>query len=1037
MPARVVVLGGGVAGMSAAHELVERGFEVVVLERRDLPGGKARSIPVAETGADRSGHELADTGVSSIEHHLPGEHGFRFFPGFYKHVIDTMRRIPSFDGRQVADHLVPTTRVGITQYGRPTFLVPAQFPSTPGDAGTVLRDILAAFGPVTDLSPEDLALFGARIWQILTSCEARRIGEYEATGWWDFVHAEQRSASYQKFLAAGITRSLVAAKARKASTRTIGDVFVQLMQTIANPGAGSTDRVFDGPTNLVWIDPWLQHLQARGVQYKFRSEVEEIICDGSRVTGVAVREKGARTVVRGDYYVSALPLERMAGLLSEQLVDADPALANLRTLAPNVDWMNGIQYYLRRDVPTAHGHVIHIDSEWALTSVSQLQFWRSVAPEQFGDSDVHGILSVDISDWAAPGSDGRTAMQCSRREVAHETWSQLKRSINVDEELLRDEDLHSWFLDPDIDIDPALPGYLTNAEPLLVNLVGTWPLRPDAATAIPNLFLASDYVRTHTDLATMEGANEAARRAVNGLLDAVGYDGSRCEVWPLHEPEVLAPWRLHDAARYERGLPWDDSLLQVAAHAIRGASPFLEQVRPLLELVEPFATPVADLLELTDGALEDIGEVRTVDPRVKVGSAYVPTHQDVLHDFADVVPGSGDVIEPAGLGERLDWERDRLSDRVEAGARAGGSLGSAEPAVRRPVNTAPGPGDLEGPTGFAERLDWYRELMAETLFSCVPTDEPQKHLYGLVKDFIARSGKGLRPALCIATARALGGRTEDAYPAAAGIEMLHNAFLVHDDVEDGSDSRRGVATMHRRVGVPIAVNTGDAMNALAMRLFRGNAERLGPVAAIRILDEVDHMVVECLEGQAMELGWVRENDLTVGTDDYLLLVLKKTAWYSFIHPVRIGAIVADAEDRHLDRFDQFGYLLGLAFQITDDVLNLRGSASRYGKEIDGDLWEGKRTIAMTHALAHVDRADRTWMSNFLSRPRERRLPREVMRLHGILERAGSIDWARESAALFAAAAAREFDASAFAGVPPSPDLDWLRSCVDFLVQRDV
>jgi geranylgeranyl diphosphate synthase, type II len=167
---------------------------------------------------------------------------------------------------------------------------------------------------------------------------------------------------------------------------------------------------------------------------------------------------------------------------------------------------------------------------------------------------------------------------------------------------------------------------------------------------------------------------------------------------------------------------------------------------------------------------------------------------------------------------------------------------------------------LDGPAGFLERLDWYRELVPDTLGSGVPAGEPRKHLYGLVNDFIGRPGKALRPALCVATARALGGRAEDAFPAAAGIEMLHNAFLVHDDIEDGSDSRRGVPTMHRRVGVPIAANTGDAMNALAMRFFRRSVEQLGPGAAIRILDEVDHMLVESLEGQATELGWVRDND---------------------------------------------------------------------------------------------------------------------------------------------------------------------------------
>jgi geranylgeranyl pyrophosphate synthase/uncharacterized protein with NAD-binding domain and iron-sulfur cluster len=980
----VIVLGGGVAGMSAAHELIERGFDVVVLELRDIPGGKARSIPVIDDGAGTSGHERADTGVKSIQHRLPGEHGFRFFPGFYKHVIDTMRRTPSFDGRQVSDHLVPTTRVGFTQYRKPTFLIPSIVPQKPADAGTLLRDILLTFSPVIGLTTDDLALFGARFWQILTSCEARRIGEYERVGWWDFIGADGRSAAYQKFLATGFTRSLVAAKARKASARTVGDMFVQMMLTFLNPTEGATDRLLDGPTNLVWIDPWLSYLESKGVRYLRNMEVEQIFCDKVRITGVAVRHRKRRTVFYGEHYVAALPLERIAPLVNHQMLYADPKLAALRTLSPNVEWMNGIQFYLRRELPIAHGHVIHIDTEWALTSVSQAQFWRSMSPAQFGDSEVHGVLSVDVSDWDDPGSGGRPAMRCTREEVIREVWRQLKRSINFDQELLRDEDLHSWFLDPDIQSDRVHPRFLKNVEPLLVNVVDTWRLRPDAATAIPNLFLASDYVRTHTDLATMEGANEAARRAVNGLLDAVKLAGPRCEVWPLQEPEVLAPWRLHDAARYRAGLPWDDSLMQVAAHAIRNASPLLEQARPLLEEVAPFVSRAADALERSEGTVPGVTELSRRGTMVSSGSADAPR------------------LEPEAMV----------------------------------VGAAPVAGDGAGPAGFLERLSWYREMLTDTLAAGIPTHEPQQHLYRLVKDFIDRSGKGLRPALCIATARALGGRTEDAFPAAAGIEMLHNAFLVHDDIEDGSDSRRGAATMHRRVGIPIAVNTGDAMNALAMRFFRKSVEQLGPAAALRIFDEVDHMLLQSLEGQATELGWVRDNDLTVGTDEYLRLVLKKTAWYSFIHPMRIGALVANADDQNLDRFDRFGFLLGVAFQITDDVLNLVGDVGRYGKEIDGDLWEGKRTIVLAHALGHADQADRAWMASFLARPRERRLPREVLRLHQILARSGSIAWAQQSAATFAEAALREFEGCAFAGVPESPDLNWLRACVDFLVQRD-
>jgi len=971
--------------MSAAHELVERGFEVVVLERGDLPGGKARSIPVVDDGEDTSGHQLASGAVGPIEHRLPGEHGFRFFPGFYKHVVDTMRRIPSFDGRKAADHLTPTTQVGFTQYGKPAFVTPAVFPLTPADAGAVLRDILLMFEPTTGLTPDDLAFFGARVWQILTSCKERRLGEYERTSWWDFVGAEGRSAAYQKFLAVGITRSLVAAKARKASTRTIGDVFVQLMLTMINPTAGSTDRVLDGPTNLVWIDPWLAHLESSGARYVKGAQIEEILCRNGRITGVVVNQQGKRAVATGDYYIAALPIEKIAPLVNAQMLASDPALANLRALAANVEWMNGIQFYLHRNLPTTHGHVIHIDTEWALTSISQLQFWHDVPAKFFRDSEVHSVLSVDVSDWTAPGSNGRAAMECSREDVVRETWSQLKRSMNQGSELLREEDLHSWFLDPDIDADPAHPGRLANGEPLLVNLVDTWALRPEAVTRIPNLFLASDYVRTYTDLATMEGANEAARRAVNGLLDAANFAGGRCELWPLHEPEVLEPWRLYDAARYQAGQPWDRSLTQVASHALRGASPLLEQARPLVENVAPYLNAAAGALEQSDRALPNVRELLAADP----------------------------------------VEIRRLVKLSEPG--------SETEKIAKPLSAA---SEIFGPAGFLERLTWYRDMLGDTLVEGVPRGEPQRHLYGPIRDFVGRSGKGLRPALCIAAARALGGSAEDAIPAAAGLEMLHNGFLVHDDIEDGSDWRRGVATMHRSVGVPIAVNAGDSMNALAMRLFRKTGERLGPAAAMRLFEEVDHLVVETLEGQAMELGWVRDNNLSVTPDDYFRLVLKKTAWYSFIHPLRIGALVANGDDRNLDRFDHFGYLLGVAFQITDDVLNLSGNIARYGKEINGDLWEGKRTLLLAHAFGQASKADQDWIRKFLDRPRARRLPREVLRLHDIVEGAGSIEWARQTASAFAEAAANEFGATAFAGAPATPDLDWLRACIDYLVRRD-
>ena len=424
---------------------------------------------------------------------MPGEHGFRFFPGFYKHVVDTMRRIPSFDGAKVADHLVPTTRLEFTQYDKPAFIVPAGFPPSPRDAGTMLRDILLALAPSARY-PDDLAFFGARLWQILLAAE-RRLGEYERTSWWP---CRRRGAvgALPKVSRDGHNAPAGGRQGAHSQYAHHRRYLRALVLTILNPG--STDRVLDGPTNLVWMDPWLKHLESSGVQYVKNAEVEEIMCEAGR-TGVVARQQGKRTVVRGDYYVAALPLEDIAPMVNSRLAAADPTLANLRALAVNLEWMNGVQFYLHRAVPSTHGHVVHIDTEWALTSISQLQFWRNVRPS-CSETATCTAYSVDISDWTEPGSNGRPAMQCSRDEVVRETWRQLKRSLNdTGDEVLRDEDLHSWFLDTDVENDPRTPGLAAQFRAAARKPPRHLGLRPEATTAIPNLFLASDYVRTYTD----------------------------------------------------------------------------------------------------------------------------------------------------------------------------------------------------------------------------------------------------------------------------------------------------------------------------------------------------------------------------------------------------------------------------------------------------------------------------------------------------------------------------------------------------------
>ena len=160
------------------------------------------------------------------------------------------------------ERLVDTTQCMVASYDKAGVVLPSRFPACGAELATALQTFLWGISPRNDIPYADIEHFSACVWQIITSCAERRFEEYEKIDWWDFVGAEDRSEAYQKLLAIGITRSLVAAKAKSASVKTIGDIFVQLLFGIVTPGVAS-DRLFDGPTNVVWIRPWLEYLRSR------------------------------------------------------------------------------------------------------------------------------------------------------------------------------------------------------------------------------------------------------------------------------------------------------------------------------------------------------------------------------------------------------------------------------------------------------------------------------------------------------------------------------------------------------------------------------------------------------------------------------------------------------------------------------------------------------------------------------------------------------------------------------------------------------
>jgi len=329
----------------------------------------------------------------------------------------------------------------------------------------------------------------------------------------------------------------------------------------------------------------------------------------------------------------------------------------------------------------------------------------------------------------------------------------------------------------------------------------------------------------------------------------------------------------------------------------------------------------------------------------------------------------------------------------------------------------------------------YRKRVLAVMQRYIPDKEPRRYLYDLAKVYPSRPSKGLRPALCIASALAHGSTLSDALPTAASLELVHNAFLIHDDVEDRSQQRRGAATIQAEFGPSIAVNVGDAMNAMSIRPLADNCDLLGPTVAGEIMLEFESMVRHTVEGQAIELGWIRDRVSDLKPSDYFRMVLKKTCYYTCIYPLRTGAIVGTRR-RLVHGFEYFGYYLGASFQIQDDLLNLIGDEAVYGKEIGGDLLEGKRTLMLIHLRSHARRGDRGVVDDYLVSDPLTRTSSDCRRILQLMEKYGSLDYARSSARALCGAAIREFHV-AFGGQPESTAKEFIRNLIPYMVTRTV
>ena len=303
----------------------------------------------------------------------------------------------------------------------------------------------------------------------------------------------------------------------------------------------------------------------------------------------------------------------------------------------------------------------------------------------------------------------------------------------------------------------------------------------------------------------------------------------------------------------------------------------------------------------------------------------------------------------------------------------------------------------------------------------------RRYLYDPLSGYTANAGKRHRPLICLLACEAVGGDSQRARTSAAAIEHFHTAALIHDDIMDSSLTRRGMPCLHVVEGEALAINAGD----LALSLVTGTVvddESLEPAMRLRVLKELVEMTTRTIEGQALDIGWARDDRFDLTLDDYLLMASHKTAFYSGAVPLAIGAIVGDGTEEQIAALRGFGLAAGLAFQIQDDVLNLVGKREATKKDYRSDLTEGKRTLAAVHALQHSTQSAR--LREILASRSED--PDELEEAVEIMTEAGSIDFARTYARDLVLAAKDGLEVA----LPTSRARDLLLSMGDFFVERD-
>ena len=293
---------------------------------------------------------------------------------------------------------------------------------------------------------------------------------------------------------------------------------------------------------------------------------------------------------------------------------------------------------------------------------------------------------------------------------------------------------------------------------------------------------------------------------------------------------------------------------------------------------------------------------------------------------------------------------------------------------------------------LAQHFDQINDYLATFFDGQATSADIERYLYAPLSAFTTNAGKRHRPLICMLAATAVGGSFESARSAAAAIEHFQSGALIHDDIADNGQLRRGKPCMHLTEGTGLAINCGDLALTMVTKTVLDDPALEADVK-LRVLHELTEMIVRTIEGQALDLGWARDKRYDITPDDYLCMAIHKTAHYSGAVPLAVGAIVGGGTEEQIAALREYGLATGLAFQIQDDLLNIEGDPEIVGKDYASDITEGKRTLMVVHALKHSDKRDR--LIEILSSKTTDIA--ELAEAVSIMREAGSLDYARDYA----------------------------------------